>query len=134
MHFLYSVSFIPFSQTGVVLNTQEIYLRTDRTNFTTRERRAHIMKGRRYGDRICGRNLLWVLQRGGRPGHKEGREGEKERGSPGGVGRRHTELDSQRGTHKGSHKENMSPKPLTENPEGLILQGFCSQWGSKTEF
>lgn len=91
------------------------------------------MKGGRYGDRICGRNQLWVLQRGGSPGHEEGREGEekgRERGNLGGERSQPARtplwlawvlavcLD--RGTRKLSHKENMSPKPLT---------GKTSQWG-----
>lgn len=57
------------------------------------ERGDHIVEGSQCRDVVWRRNRSWMLQRGRSPDYGE-RQGE-------------------RGVHRGSHKENISPKPLT---------------------
>ena len=61
------------------------------------------MDGRRYRDKVWGRNGSQMLQRRGSPGHGEKRGREREE-------------------HTGLNKENTSPKPLTEETRRV---DFC---------
>lgn len=57
------------------LNTQEISLRIKNKLDKYRQKRGHVMEGRRHGDMIWGTKQSLVLQRGGCPNQGAGEKG-----------------------------------------------------------
>ena len=105
----------------IILKTQEINLRTERTSCTGRGRNSQIMESRSCRELIWRRKELWVLQRGGNPDHRERRQKEREK-------------ERKWKQHTGDcTRETFFQNYLLGKEEGLIIANFYKKWSLKSK-